>query len=145
MADSKTSSPASAEKVGYCRPPTGSRFRKGQSGNPAGRRKGSRNRPSPPIAEDQLGALIREEAYRLVDVNENGEEVRMPVARAVIRSLVVAAAKGDPRAQAVFLRMVSASEANAAVQEQMHDEAQDLMAQEPHEITIKIIDPAPPA
>lgn len=137
MADSKTSSPIPSENVGYRRPPVGRRFRKGQSGNPAGRRKGSRNRPPLPLAEDQLGALIREEAYRLINIDENGEEVRMPVARAVIRSLIAAAAKGDPRAQAAFLKMVSDSETSALMQ----DETLDDVAQQPQKVIIEIVDP----
>ena len=39
-----TNQPDATEgKVGYKRPPVKSRFRKGQSGNPSGRRKGQRN------------------------------------------------------------------------------------------------------
>lgn len=140
MADSKTSSPGPSENVGYCRPPVGRRFRKGQSGNPAGRRKGSRNRRPPPMAEDQLGTLIREEAYRLINIDENGEEVRMPIARAVIRSLIVAAARGDLRAQAAFLKMVSDSEAIAL----MRDETLDQVAQPPLQTIVRIIDPPAP-
>lgn len=36
----------SGDSTGYKRPPAKSRFRKGQSGNPFGRRKGQRNMPT---------------------------------------------------------------------------------------------------
>lgn len=137
MTDDKTPS----SNVGYRRPPLASRFRKGQSGNPAGRTQGSRNRRRPE-AGNRLSTLIMKEAFRAIAVDENGEEARMPVAQVVIRSLVTAAAKGDPRAQAVFLKMVSDSEESPAAR--MLDVALDQAQQEPHEVIIKIVDPAPP-
>jgi hypothetical protein len=51
----KSSSVASYE-VGYGRPPVASRFRKGQSGNPSGRRKAS-----PPPAVPDTGGLSEED------------------------------------------------------------------------------------
>lgn len=133
MTDGKTSSPT----TGYRRPPVASRFRKGQSGNPAGRPKGSRNRPRPAPSE-QLQAVILEEAYRFIKIDEDGEEVRMPIARAVVRSLIAAATNGDPRAQAAFLKMLSDSEANTSALMPAHDDHR------PGEFTFKIIDPAAP-
>src|SRR4051812_27104239 len=39
----QSKTPAEGPAVGYCRPPLQSRFQRGQSGNPKGRRKNSRN------------------------------------------------------------------------------------------------------
>lgn len=133
MTDGKTSSPT----AGYRRPPIESRFRKGQSGNPAGRPKGSRNRQRPAPVE-RLQKLVLEEAYRLIKVNEDGEEVAMPIAQAIVRSLVTAATKGDPRAQAAFLKMVSDSEENASAGAPVQDDHR------PREIVFRILDPKAP-
>ena len=69
-------------EVGYGKPPVATRFQPGQSGNPLGRSKGSRNslRPS------------------------------LNAAQAVVRSLAVSAAKGDQRAQRLFTQLLAAIE-----------------------------------
>ena len=143
MTNEKTQPQKLSSAVGYRRPPAGARFRKGQSGNPRGRPKGSRNRPRPTQGE-QLRAMILEEAYRLIKVDDEGKEVKMPMLRAVLRSLVVAAAKGEPRAQATLLRIVSASEEIEAANQRTCDEALDQAAEEPPEFIISIVDPALP-
>lgn len=121
--------------VTYRRLPPGTPFPKGRSGNPAGRPKGSKNRPRHERTENRLGALFREEAYRLIKINEDGKDLRMPVARAVVRSLITAAAKDDLRAQAAFLKMVIDSEADAVSEDKRN---------EPAEVIFTIVDPVPP-
>lgn len=145
MADDRTSG---REPVGYKRPPEESRFRQGQSGNPRGKIKGTRNRPKPQM--DRLAALMLTEAYRLTKVSdEEGREITMPLAQAVFRSLTTAAARGETRAQAMFLKLVSTSEEEAAAYQRMIDDdlAQEDEAQTaelPREIEIRIVDPANP-
>ena len=98
-------------EVGYAKPPEATRFRPGQSGNPSGRPKGARNRRSKNgLGERQLQDIILAEAYRGIRVNEGDRQVTMPMAQAVVRSLAVNAAKGQPRAQKVFTDMVGAAE-----------------------------------
>lgn len=117
MGDDRSDLDGDDAEVGFGKPPRSGRFRKGASGNPTGRPKGSRNRPR--ATGERLRALMLEEAYRPVTVMADGVEVTMPLARAVLRSLTEAAAKGEARAQAAFIRMVSASEAEAAAIEEM--------------------------
>lgn len=97
-------------EVGYGRPPKATRFPKGQSGNPAGRPKGARNR-KPRNWEERLIDLIRAESEREVTVRENGEPVTMTAAKAVVRSINFSAVKGNVRAQALFLELVRSAAA----------------------------------
>ena len=90
-------------EVGYGKPPAASRFPPGQSGNPKGRPKGARNkRPGP--HKERLKEIILEEAYRKVRVNDGKRQVTVPLARAVMRSLGVNAARGQLRSQQAFTR-----------------------------------------
>ena len=75
-------------EVGYRRPPVKSRFRKGQSGNPRGRRKGQRN----------LGPVLAEVLRQTVTVKQEGKSQRMSKGEAVIKILLTKANKGDSRA-----------------------------------------------
>ena len=90
-------------EVGYAKPPEGSKFRKGVSGNPRGRPKGSKNK-LPALHEERMKAIILEEAYRTIKVRDGTRNVTVPIARAVLRSLAVNAVKGQHRSQ----RLVSA-------------------------------------
>ena len=51
--------PGIGYRIGYCRPPKRTRFKKGTSGNPKGRRKGSRNRVNHRLALDKLVAIMK--------------------------------------------------------------------------------------
>lgn len=111
--------PASTDKmIGYGSPPIATRFKKGISGNPKGRPKGAKNKLRPPDG-DMLGALILEEANRMIKVNDGSGQITMPMAQAIIRSLAVAAAKGQPRAQQQFLKIYDEKERK---RKQSHDE-----------------------
>ena len=110
----------------FGRPPEWGRFRKGASGNPAGRPKGARNKNRPRPESEQLRALIRREAYRPVKVRFDGAEVTMPLAQAAPRSPGTSALKGETRALAIFLKMLHADAAEEdAVMEELLAEAQE--------------------
>jgi hypothetical protein len=74
--------------VGYAIPPKTGQFKKGQSGNPKGRRKGS-------VA---LSTLIRKSAKERVIVQENGTRKSMTKDEAALKQLFNKAASGDQRA-----------------------------------------------
>lgn len=77
-----------SDSVGYGKPPLGTRFKKGQSGNPKGRPKGSRN------LSTVLGHVSREK----VRVTENGKVRTMTKSEAMVRQLIAKALAGDLRA-----------------------------------------------
>jgi len=105
MSAKKKKAPQDSTPIGYGKPPVHSRFRKGQSGNPTGkRRRGEAER-----AEE----LIRQEAYRLLTIREGEKVTRMPALQAVIRSQITSAAKGSVPAQRALVKAVQDIEAEA--------------------------------
>ena len=91
-------------EVGYGRPPAHTRFRKGKSGNPAGRPRGSRSLP----------ALLAAELDRPVAVREGGAVRRMRKRQALAASLVNKALQGDARATTLLVGLLGRAEADAA-------------------------------
>ncbi len=108
--------------VGYAKPPEGSKFRKGQSGNPRGRPKGARNK-LPALHEERMKAIILEEAYRTITVRDGLRNVTVPIARAVLRSLAVNAVKGQYRSQRLFAELLAGVESSNRA---LHDEWLDI-------------------
>jgi hypothetical protein len=96
-------------EVGYGKPPKETQFMKGQSGNPVGRPRGSKNKPRA-LTNQALNQIILDEAYRDIRVNEETGPVTMPIAKAVARSIAVNAAKGDHRSQKLMTDMVRKTE-----------------------------------
>lgn len=92
--------PAADEQVGYRRPPHHTRFRKGVSGNPRGRPKGSRN----------VQALIQAELKAKVPVVVAGRRRMITKAEALAKTLVNNALKGDPRAMRTLVGMAAAAD-----------------------------------
>jgi hypothetical protein len=101
--------PSSASyEVGYGRPPSHTRFRKGVSGNPGGRPRG--------LTKARARKLALQEAYRLITVRE-GDEVRtLPAMQAVMRQLVRLALIGKGPALRMLIELVQAIEREAAAQ-----------------------------
>lgn len=72
-------------KTGYKNPPVHTRFKPGQSGNPKGRPKGTKN----------LATDLREELSSKIPVKEGGVERRISKQRALIKTLSAKALQGD--------------------------------------------------
>jgi len=83
------------EKVGYKRPPKSTRFRPGESGNPAGRPK----RPK------TLFAALNEELERAVTLRESGQQIIVTKKEALVRDLLRQAISGNLRAHSIIFSL----------------------------------------
>jgi Family of unknown function (DUF5681) len=79
--------------VGFGKPPRHTRFRKGQSGNPKGRPRGSKN----------LATIMEKVLKEPVVISENGKRRRITKREALIKQLVNKAIAGDPRSIKLLL------------------------------------------
>ena len=84
--------------VGYDKPPKNTQFKKGQSGNPKGRPKGSTN---PDV-------LIRKLLLQPVTVTQNGKATKVPVIEALLTKVLSMAASGDHKALRLVWEMFKA-------------------------------------
>ena len=94
---SKSAADAPDYDVGYGKPPIGSRFKPGRSGNPKGRPKGSNN----------LKTDLAEELAERVQVTENGRRIKVSKQRLVVKALTAKAVKGDTRAATVLIGLLT--------------------------------------
>lgn len=77
-----------AYDIGYRRPPPSGRFKRGTSGNPQGRPKGSKN----------FLTLLEQELSQKVVVNEGGRRKTVTRLQAMVKRMVGAALQGEPKA-----------------------------------------------
>jgi len=87
--------------VGYGKPPKQSRFQKGESGNPRGRRKGSKN----------LATMVHEALSATVVVNLNGRRRKVSKLEAAFIQQSNKAAGGDPKAMTLMLDLLLGAQA----------------------------------
>jgi hypothetical protein len=86
--------PASDDDVvGYRHPPRAHRFKPGQSGNPSGRPKGSKNEAT----------LMQELLNRKIELNEHGKAKKITVFEGILRRIIGDCLKGNVKSTALLL------------------------------------------
>jgi hypothetical protein len=80
------------DEVGYKRPPRRTQFKRGQSGNPKGRSKGSKN----------FATALDKELRTAIAITENGKRKRISKGEAIVKQTVNKAVGGDPKAASLI-------------------------------------------
>lgn len=121
MSESKTPPEADYE-VGYGKPPKHTQFKPGQSGNPRGRPRGTKN----------LKTDLMEELGEKIVVREGEETRRVSKQRAVVKTLVAKTLKGDARAgrllTGLMMRLLDTGEDAPGDVEPLHDDELEILA-----------------
>jgi hypothetical protein len=94
--------------TGYKRPPVETQFKKGTSGNPAGRPR--KAKPVVAMPCSPLDADRRAEFSRPVKLRAGDKEITLTVTQAVLKAQSAAAMRGNPMAQRTMLQQAEAVE-----------------------------------
>jgi Family of unknown function (DUF5681) len=103
-------------EVGYGKPPRQSQFRKGISGNPAGRPKGSKN----------LATVLQQALQEKVVIREDGRRKTVTKLEAAVKQLVDKASSGDMVALRHLIALAGSVEAQATDAAEQHVPEADL-------------------
>lgn len=104
-------------KVGYGKPPVEHQFRPGKSGNPKGRRKGSKNTQT----------LLREILDGKVGIRVGGEAQKISIREAILRRIVEDALKGNPKSAAFLFKGYDSIEANETFTDELNADDQAII------------------
>jgi Family of unknown function (DUF5681) len=103
--------------VGYKRPPRHCQFAPGQSGNPNGRPKGTRN----------FKTDLREELSEIVSFREGNRDVSISKQRAPIKRLVTSAINGDARGIATVMSFCALTFSDESDDQQQAPEDREII------------------
>ena len=106
--------------VGYGKPPETSQFQKGQSGNPKGRPKGSKN----------LASILHRAAHEKITVTENGQKKQITKLEAAAKQLANRAASGDYRALSLLMPQLALVDASLTAPVSPEPDANDQAVME---------------
>lgn len=108
MTEGSNNPPPGSEQpnaVGYGKPPEGTRFKKGVSGNPKGRPRGSLN----------VATVFTKTLREKVVINEHGQRKRVTKLEAAMKQLINKAASGDQRSMRLLVELARDAEARQSV------------------------------
>jgi hypothetical protein len=104
-------------EVGYGRPPPTHQFRPGQSGNPRGRPKGSKNE----------ALILRELLHRRIEVRERGRVRKVSVLEAILLRFAEDALKGNTKSAAFLFNRYAGVRTEEAVDSRVNDDDQKVL------------------
>ncbi len=110
--------------IGFGRPPHYTQFRKGQSGNPAGRPKKAQP-PAEPIAGEAVDKILRAQLDREIALKGPGGAKTMKVLEAILLAQQKSALAGNSAAQRDVLKEARLLEERAYLREQHQRERQE--------------------
>ncbi len=119
----KQAIPARPAQVGYRCPPAETRFKKGQSGHPAGRK---------PLA---LAGMLERALTERTIVRERGRSRKMTKLEAMTRQLIDLAVAGDARVMRLLLNEIRVAESRAAEEPQ----TQDVLTAADHDVIAALL------
>jgi hypothetical protein len=105
------------EDVGYGKPPRANRFKPGQSGNPNGRPKGSRNEAT----------ILQELLQHKVALNERGKTRKIILLEAILRKVAEDCLRGNTKSISFLLNRYQAAAAGDAVQGDISEDDKAVM------------------
>ncbi len=124
MDDNKKGTDPGADRsyeVGYGKPPKQTRFQPGQSGNPRGRPKGTKN----------LKTDLMEELGEKIIIREGDQARKVSKQRAVVKTLVARTLKGDARSAtlltSMMMRLLETGEGAPDVEDALVDDELEIL------------------
>jgi len=105
------------DKVGYGKPPRAYQFKPGQSGNPRGRPKGTKNEST----------MLEELLHRKVQIREGGRERKITVLEAMLRRFAEDSLKGNTKSAAFLLNRYAAMETTDRAHSELSDDDQAVL------------------
>ncbi|SEO89065.1 hypothetical protein SAMN04490248_11535 [Salinihabitans flavidus] len=119
-------------QVGYGKPPKQHRWKKGQSGNPSGKRR----------CEERIEETFRRIAEEEILVNHNGSQTAMPQREAVIRSVLAKGMKGDVPAFKAITPFLDRGDSSGVASANLTAELADLDVLQTHADWVGLVERA---
>ncbi|MCO5064998.1 MAG: DUF5681 domain-containing protein [Rhizobiaceae bacterium] len=95
----KSSDPAPGYEIGYGKPPEATRFKPGKSGNPKGKKKGTKS----------IAGLVEQVLDEPIAIREGDSVKTFSKREALVRLLFARAMKGDQKAATTFFSLLKAT------------------------------------
>jgi len=96
-------------EVGHGKPPKRTQFKPGQSGNPKGRPRGSKN----------TATVVKEAMSKRITIRENGRAQSISALEAIVRVLLQNAVSGDHKAVTTLLQLQAQNESDDAMRSEV--------------------------